>query len=1042
MPVEFLTDEQAEAYGKFAEEPTRPELERFFFLDDVDRDLIARRRSAHHQLGFALQMCTVRYIGRFLPDDPLDAPWRVVEHLAVQLGIEDASVVKRYTERPKTAYEHAWEIRDAYEYDDAEWSRRFRTFLHGRAWTHAEGPKALFDHAVGWLRRNRVLLPGVSVLARQVSEVRKVADKRLHATVAGAARRADPALPGDLVATLKTPEGSRFSELERLRRPPTRTTGTAFARALERVDEIGAYRLGRLRLSQIPPNRMAALARYALGSKAALLERATEPKRTAMLTAVMRHLEAKAIDEALDLFQVLMATRLLNTAKRKTEKERLSTLPQLEKASRVLARAAKVLLQELELVEEQEADLDVAALWAAVEEVAPRAAVMSAAATVVTLVPEDENSAEVAMRAALANRYATVRPFLALLGESKALDAASAGKRVLAGVRGLPALARRKVGVKPLLPREVDDKLVPLAWRKAVYANPDLPQGAVDRDAYVVCVLEQLHRALNNRDVFAAPSHRWSNPRARLLDGPDWEAVEEDVLAALSLDMPVEEHLAELVRGLDAGWKQLATRLEEAGPAAKVSIEVAGDGRVKLNVDKLGALGEPKSLTWLRRRVEKMLPKIDLPDLLFEVNAWTGFLDAFVHLGDGTTRMKDLPTSVVALLVSEACNIGLAPVVNPGYEALTRARLVHVDQYYLRADTIAAANARLIAAQAGISIVRYWGDGLLASVDGLRFQVPVRTISAAPSPKYFGFKRGITWLNAVNDQVAGIGQMVVPGTPRDSLHTLDALLNLDGGVKPEMVATDNASYSDMVFGLFKILGYNFSPRFRDLDDQRFWRATMPGVETGTYGAVEDLARNRVNLNKVITHWPDMLKVAGSLVTNQVRAYDLLRMFGRDGRPTPLGSAFAEYGRIAKTEHLLRVVDPVDDTYRRQMNRQLTVQESRHKLARDVCHGKRGTIHQAYRDGMEDQLGALGLVLNAIVLWTTKYIDAAVQQLRAEGHEIRDEDIARLSPLKHRNLNLLGRYTFTPSTPAAGALRPLRDPEAPELDEDDDGSGQD
>jgi TnpA family transposase len=87
---------------------------------------------------------------------------------------------------------------------------------------------------------------------------------------------------------------------------------------------------------------------------------------------------------------------------------------------------------------------------------------------------------------------------------------------------------------------------------------------------------------------------------------------------------------------------------------------------------------------------------------------------------------------------------------------------------------------------------------------------------------------------------------------------------------------------------------------------------------------------------LITHWPDMLKVAGSLVTNQVHAYDLLRMFGRDGRPTALGAAFAEYGRIAKSEHLLRVVDPVDDTYRRQTKRQLTVQESRHKLARDVC----------------------------------------------------------------------------------------------------------
>ncbi|MFI7648106.1 DUF4158 domain-containing protein [Micromonospora sp. NPDC049460] len=58
MPVEFLTDKQAEAYGKFAEEPARPELERFFFLDDEDRKLIANRRGDHNRLGFELEMCT------------------------------------------------------------------------------------------------------------------------------------------------------------------------------------------------------------------------------------------------------------------------------------------------------------------------------------------------------------------------------------------------------------------------------------------------------------------------------------------------------------------------------------------------------------------------------------------------------------------------------------------------------------------------------------------------------------------------------------------------------------------------------------------------------------------------------------------------------------------------------------------------------------------------------------------------------------------------------------------------------------------------
>jgi len=211
MPVEFLTDEQAAAYGRFVEEPTRPELERFFFLDDMDRDLIALRRTTAHHLGFAVQMCTVRYVGRFLVDDPLDLPWSVIEHLAAQLRIEDPSVVKRYTERTKTAYEHAWEIRDAYGYhpfEDAEWGRKFRAFLHGRAWTGAEGPAALFNQAVGWLRRNRVLLPGVSVLAKQVASVRQVAEKRLYASPSSHARKA--------FASIKVP---------RLRRRPAHPAG-------------------------------------------------------------------------------------------------------------------------------------------------------------------------------------------------------------------------------------------------------------------------------------------------------------------------------------------------------------------------------------------------------------------------------------------------------------------------------------------------------------------------------------------------------------------------------------------------------------------------------------------------------------------------------------------------------------------------------------------------------------------------------------------------------------------------------------------------
>jgi hypothetical protein len=158
-----------------------------------------------------------------------------------------------------------------------------------------------------------------------------------------------------------------------------------------------------------------------------------------------------------------------------------------------------------------------------------------------------------------------------------------------------------------------------------------------------------------------SPRRRCAGPtRAHLLAGAQREAIAEDVLASLSLTDPVQKHLNDKVLALDAAWRQMAARLEEAGEDALVSVVTpAGGGRARLSVEKLGALGESESLTWLRAACQAMLPRIDLPELLLEVHSWTGFLDAYVHLADIATRMNDLPRSLVALLISEACNVGL-----------------------------------------------------------------------------------------------------------------------------------------------------------------------------------------------------------------------------------------------------------------------------------------------------------------------------------------------------------------------------------------------
>jgi hypothetical protein len=88
-------------------------------------------------------------------------------------------------------------------------------------------------------------------------------------------------------------------------------------------------------------------------------------------------------------------------------------------------------------------------------------------------------------------------------------------------------------------------------------------------------------------------------------------------------------------------------------------------------------------------------------------------------------------------------------------------------------------------------------------------------------------------------------------------------------------------------------------------------------------------------------------------------------------------------------------------------------------------GKRGELHQNYREGQEDQLGALGLIVNAIVIWNTRYMESALEVIRDRGNILEYEDIPRLSPLGYEHINIVGKYSFNLSeTVANGKLRPL------------------
>jgi TnpA family transposase len=639
----------------------------------------------------------------------------------------------------------------------------------------------------------------------------------------------------------------------------------------------------------------------------------------------------------------------------------------------------------------------------------PRERVLEAGAQVDTLArpPDDHYYPE------LVERYRSVRRFLPTLLRTVAFESTQAGQPMLGALAFLHRIEHQRLPDMQQAPLDI----VSRAWRRLVLPRHE---PGVDRRAYTLCAMERLQESLRRRDVFVAKSERWGDPRVKLLQGPHWEAVRSQVCRALSRSESPEPELHALRQQLDTAYQRTATNFPTN---AAVRIEQV-DGRDTLTVTGLDKLEEPASLMQLREQVLARLPRVDLPEVLLEIHARTGFAHEFTHISEGAARVVDLPVSLCAVLLAEACNIGLEPVAHPAIAALTRGRLSWIQQNYIRAETLTRANAGLVDAQSFIPLAQHWGGGEVASADGLRFVVPVRTINAGPNRKYFHADRGVTYYNFTSDQFTGFHAIVIPGTLRDSMFILDGLLEHQTRLRPVEIMADTAGTSDLVFGLFWLLGYQFSPRLADIGEATFWRLDA----TADYGVLNTIARARVNTKLIARNWDDLLRVAGSLHQGTVSASELMRSILRSKRPSTLARAIAALGRIPKTLYMLSYID--DESYRRRILTQLNRGEGRHSVARAVFHGQRGELRQRYREGQEDQLGALGLVVNAIVLWNTLYMEAALTQLRDEGAEVKDEDVARLSPLVYHHINFQGRYSFALSEDVArGELRPLRDPDA-------------
>ncbi len=172
---------------------------------------------------------------------------------------------------------------------------------------------------------------------------------------------------------------------------------------------------------------------------------------------------------------------------------------------------------------------------------------------------------------------------------------------------------------------------------------------------------------------------------ARIWVGTERPSVLFDLATAWLLDKKVLlPGVTTLTRLISTVRERVAERLWQR-LSATVSPEQRTDLEDTLILTGLDKVEEPESLQLLRHSVARRQPLVDLPELLLEIQARTGFASEFSHISEARSRLDDLPTSICAVLLAEACNVGLTPMARKGIPALERDRLLYVQQNYIRA---------------------------------------------------------------------------------------------------------------------------------------------------------------------------------------------------------------------------------------------------------------------------------------------------------------------------------------------------------------------
>lgn len=981
---ELLTPEERLQYVQIPPDLGEWELGTYFTLTQHDLELIQMRRRAYNRLGFAVQLCVLRYLGWTLSDIK-EVPEHVLRYVAKQVNA-DVDSFSMYGERGATKYEHLEEIRKEYGYQTFTLSEYRILCKHLFHHAMANGnPLHLIQVALEHLRKRKIILPSMSTIERAAWETRKRTEDKIFKILS---RSLTDNQITKLDRLLNAMPDSSKTYLAWLREIPGTSSPDSFLKVIEKLEYIRDIRL-QIDTNGIHPNRLRQLSKIGARYEPHSFRRFNDPKKYAILVAYLIELIQDLTDQAFEIHdrQIL---QLLSKGRKAQE--------EIQKQNGKLINEKVVMF----------ADLGAALIKARSEGIDPFVALDA-------VLPWDKliASVEEAKRLArpvdydyldlLEKKFYTLRKYTPAFLKSLEFRSTKSAEPLLQAVniiRELNETGKRKV------PEGAPLNFVSNRWQKHVYDE----DGTINRHYYEMSVLTELRNYVRSGDVSIVGSRQHKDFDEYLVSKEDWKGI-DPLATKLAVNLSAKEYLQERTESLLHRLNWVSKHIDELDG---VNLENG-----KLHIDRLEK-DVPDDARNFSLSLYDLLPRIKLTDLLMEVASWTHFHKQFIHASSNHAPNEKETIILMATLMAMGTNVGLMKMAEATPD-ITYRQMANAAQWRLYEDAMNKAQAVLVNFHHKLALSSFWGDGTTSSSDGMRVQIGVAALHADANPHY-GTGKGATIYRFVSDQFSTFYTKVINTNARDAVHVIDGLLHHETDLAIEEHYTDTAGYTDQVFGLTHLLGYRFAPRLRDLADSKLYtigRATA-------FPLLEKLLRGQINTKIILDNYDDVLRLAHSIREGTVSASLIMGKLGSYARQNSLATALREMGRIEKTIFILDYLS--SEALRRRIHRGLNKGEAMNALARAVFFGKHGELRERALQDQLQRASALNIIINAISVWNTVYLQQAAEYRKKQGN-FQVELLKHISPLGWEHINFLGEYKFNfRQNTSLNSLRPLKEQE--------------